>query len=319
MEEATRVGNLWIAIRLGLIVSLPGSFAPVMAQGTIPTPGPSTTFQSVEVDVAAGELAVALSAVSLEAGAAIPLGGQHSPTVAVVTTGTVTFDPAADVQILAAASGAATPAPASSGLAETGAVLAIPANVDLSLAAADGAPAQLTLLELGPAIDTTNLPAGVTVTLLSNDTVPVDTSRVRLDVQRQTLVQWATTEKWPTELARFLIIESGSVAVDLEGGKAQVGRSYGGQETLVAPPETGSPEAHADPDPQAGTEQGESGEGASQTPIPTPPVPPLSGTVAGLSMGDVAIVTGIGAVEFQGAGDGPSTLLSISLVSADAG
>jgi len=162
-------------------------------------------------------------------------------------------------------------------------------------------------------------PGGVTATLLSNDTVPVESSRVRLDVQRLTLVQWATTEKWPTELARFLIIESGAVAVDLEGGKAQIGRSYGGQETLVAPPETGSPAAEADPDPQAGTEEDESGGDTSQTPVPTPPVPPLSGTVAGLSMGDVAIVTGIGAVEFQGAGEGPSTLLSISLVSADTG
>jgi len=318
MEEATDVGTHWIAIRLVLIVSLLGSFAPVMAQETVPTPGPSTTFAAVEVDVTAGDLPVALTAVSLEAGAAIPLGGPHSPAVVVVTLGTLTFDPAG-VEILAAVSGSARPAPTNAGLAETSAVLVIPANGDLSLAAGDGQPAQLMLLELGPAIDTTDLPGGVTATLLSNDTVPVESSRVRLDVQRLTLVQWATTEKWPTELARFLIIESGAVAVDLEGGKAQIGRSYGGQETLVAPPETGSPAAEADPDPQAGTEEDESGGDTSQTPVPTPPVPPLSGTVAGLSMGDVAIVTGIGAVEFQGAGEGPSTLLSISLVSADTG
>ena len=74
------MGKRWIAIRLALIVSLPGSFAPVMAQETVPA-GPSTTFAAVEVDVTAGDLAVALTAVSLEAGAAIPLGGPHSPAV----------------------------------------------------------------------------------------------------------------------------------------------------------------------------------------------------------------------------------------------
>jgi hypothetical protein len=316
MEDARDVGNPWIAIRLALIVLLLGAFAPVGAQETVPTPGPSTTFESVEVDVTAGELPVALTAISLDAGAALPFGDNHGPAVVVVTAGTLTFDPAG-VQVFASASGAATPTPTSTGLAEPGAVISIPANADLSLTAGDDQAAQLTLVELGPALDTSDLPDGVVAMLLSNDTVPVDSSRVRLDVQRLTLAKWATTEKWPTEQARFLIVESGAVAVDLEGGKAQVGRGYGGQETLVAPPESESPEVGADP--QAGTEEDHSGGDTSQTPIPTPPVPPLSGTVAGLAMGDVAIVSGTGAVEFQGMGEEPSTLLSISVAAVAAG
>ena len=162
-------------------------------------------------------------------------------------------------------------------------------------------------------MDASGFPNGVEATLLSNETIQIDASRIRLDVQRLALAQWATTDKWPTEQARILIVEAGALAVDLEGGKAEIGRGYGGQETLVAPPQEESP--HPGADPQAGTAS-EIEEGV--TPNPTPPVPPLTGTVAGLSMGDVAIITGEGAIELQGVGEEPGTMLSISLASADA-
>ena len=310
------MGTPWIAIRLILTVLLLGVTSPAMAQETVPTPGPLTTFESFEADLTTGDLPVALTRVVLDVDAAIPFGDHHGPSIVVVLDGALTFD-SGDVQVLAGATNAASPTPSGSGPAEAGAILSISADAELSLTAGNGQPATLVVVEFGEMMDTSDLPNGVGATLLSNETIQIDASRIRLDAQRLALAQWATTDKWPTDQARILIVEAGAIAVDLEGGMAQIGRGYGGQETLVAPPETDSPAAQADPDPQAGTEEDESGGDTSQTPVPTPPVPPLSGTVAGLSMGDVAIVTGIGAVEFQGAGEEPSTLLSISLESAD--
>jgi hypothetical protein len=101
---------------------------------------------------------------------------------------------------------------------------------------------------------------------------------------------------------------------------AQIGRGYGGQETLIAVAGEDSAEPQADPeadpeaDPQASSEMSE-----GTTPYPTPPVPPLSGTVAGLATGDVAIVSGAAGIELQGVSEEPATVLSITLTSVDNG
>ena len=307
------MGNRGVAICLALIALHLGLIVPARSQEVVPTPGPSTTFTSVEVDIASDSLAISVSRIALDAGGVLPFSDRHGPALVLVSEGELTFN-SPDVHLLVSeitdASGTATPPAANPGSAGTGDLLFVPAEVDVTLVAGSENPAALVVLELGETIDPDMLPEGSMVTPLVSNAFQLDIIRIRLDIRRLTLAQWATTDEWPTDQARVVLIEKGALALQLEDGKAQIGRGYGGQETLVAATGVDSPDAQADPeaDPEAGKQT---------TPYPTPPVPPLTGTVAGMGTGDVAIVSGAGGIELQGVSEKPATVLSISLMSVD--
>ena len=105
---------------------------------------------------------------------------------------------------------------------------------------------------------------------------------------------------------RVLVVEDGALDLKLEDGHASIGREYGSQETLAAAEAAGTP--GSGPDPEAGEENDIDG-----TPLATPPVPALNGTVASLLAGDAAIASGNGSITLQGAGDPSATVVLISL------
>jgi hypothetical protein len=311
------MGNRWAAACLALIALPLGLITPAKSQEVVPTPGPSTTFAAIEVDITSDSLPISVTRIALEDGGALPFGDRHAPAIVLVSEGELTFN-SPDVHLLVSeitdASGTATPPAANPGSAGTGDLLFVPAEAGVTLVAGSEDPAALVVLELGETIEPEMLPEGSEVTPLVSNVFQVDITRIRLEVRRLTLAQWATTDEWPTDQARVVILENGALALELEGGMAQIGRGYGGQETLVAAPGEDSPDAQADPeaDPKADPEAGE-----QTTPYPTPPVPPLTGTVAGMGTGDVAIVSGAGGIELQGVSEEPATVLSITFTSVD--
>jgi hypothetical protein len=318
IRKVTRaMGKRWVAICLALIALPLGLTVPAMSQEVVPTPGPSTTFTALVVDIDSDSLPITVTRIVLDEGGVLPFGDHHGPAVVLVSEGELTFN-SPDVHLLVSeitdASGTASPPAANPGSAGTGDLLFVPAEADVTLVAGSENPAALVVLELGETIDPDMLPEGSRVTPLVSNAFQLDITRIRLDIRRLTLAQWATTDEWPTDQARVVIIENGALALELEGGMAQIGRGYGGQETLIAVAGEDSAEPQADPeaDPEASSEMSE-----GTTPYPTPPVPPLSGTVAGLATGDVAIVSGAGGIEIQGVSEEPATVLSISLTSVD--
>ena len=105
-------------------------------------------------------------------------------------------------------------------------------------------------------------------------------------------------------------MERGAVDVGISQGTIQIGRSYGGVETIIAQPTDGSAVAEADPeaDPQADPESEVDGEAV---------VPALEGTVVGLAVGDVALVSNEGIVTTQGVDGDPAVVLTVSIVETE--
>jgi hypothetical protein len=275
----------------------------VRGQQTVPTPGPYTTFPPLDVAVTGGELSLALTRVVLPAGGKIPLGDTHGPLLVLIEQGALSSD-SGDVKTLE-------PTATGPGENDARALLWVPADTKATLAGGGDGQSAIVLLELGAALDQSAFPDGSEITPLVSETIQIDSDQVRLDVQRLQLARFATTDEWAIVQGRVLILEDGALDLKIEDGQAHIGRSYGSEETLTAAGGAGTP--GAEPDPEADPEAGE-----AESPVATPPVPALNGTVASLQAGDAAMVSGNGEIVLQGAADPHATVLLVSFGAAPA-
>jgi hypothetical protein len=244
-----------------------------------------------------GVLGLTLTRVALPPGGEVPLGEKHGPLLVLVEHGALTVD-SGDVQKLEP--NAADPT-ANNGHP----LLWAPADTRATLAAGADEQATIVILELETALDQSAFPDGSEITPLVSETVQTSTDTVQVDVQRLQLARFATTDEWAMVQGRTLIVEEGALELKVEDGKATIGRAYGSQETLTSAGGEGTPAAG--PDPEADPEADEGG-----SPVATPPVPALNGTVASVQTGDAAVVSGEGEIVLQGATDPIATVLLIS-------
>jgi hypothetical protein len=282
-----------LAIQLGIS-------SPARAQQAVPTPGPYTTYPSLDIDIAGNNLTLTLTRAVLGSGQHISIGGKHSPLLVLVEQGELSAD-STDVRRLEPQK--------ESGSTESQPLLWVAADTSGTLTAGNEQTA-ITLLSLGATLERSAFPDDADLTQVVSETLPLS-GRVRLDLQRLQLAQWSTTDEWSMVDGRALIVEDGALYLKVEDGRAQIGREYGSQETMTAADTSGTPGAEPDPqaDPEAEEEEGSS-------PVATPPVPVLNGTVASLLAGDSAIVSGDGELALQGASDSDTTLLLISFNAA---
>jgi hypothetical protein len=292
-----------ILVCLILIAAQLGSIAPARGQQAIPTPGPYTTFPSLEIAVTGGELGLTLTRVVLPTSGEVSLGDKHGPLLVLVEQGALTVD-SGDVQKLE-------PNAADPNANNGHPLLWAPADTTATLAAGADGQATIVILELGTTLDQSAFPEGSEITPLVSEPVQISTDKVQVDVQRLQLARFATTDEWAMVQGRMLIVEDGALDLKIEDGTATIGRAYGSQERLTSAGAEGTPAA--EPDPEADPEAEEAG-----SPVATPPVPALNGTVASVQTGDAAVVSGEGEIELQGAADPTATVLLISLSAAPA-
>jgi len=144
-----------------------------------------------------------------------------------------------------------------------------------------------------------------------SESFQADDGASRLEIVRQNLAAGATSVPTSARVVGSIVaVERGAVDVGISQGTIQIGRSYGGVETIIAQPTDGSAVTEADPeaDPQADPESEVDGEAV---------VPALEGTVVGLAVGDVALVSNEGIVTTQGVDGDPAVVLTVSIVETE--